>query len=249
MNPTLPDNFKQLSASQKAIYAAEALREASDSSPSGHKATLRKQVREYFGIADCTAERAERLLKLSPELAAQVKAGTRSLPKGAQEWKALEGQLAPPEDSSNSNSSEDETPASKTVWVSVKEETPAPKTVKISLQVVADQMRISRTSVATAAAIKQASPEIAAQVAAGKLSLNKAAKMAGASKGYTKGSKADAVTEEGEKLLTRCAEHLKAIHAEFPGFTVLEIAKGCITAAKHFIDGKYSPPEWATAAK
>jgi hypothetical protein len=141
---------------------------------------------------------------------------------------------APPEDSSNSNSSEDETPASKTVWLSVKEETPAPKTVKITIQEVADQMRISRTSVATAAAIKQASPEIAAQVAAGKLSLNKAAKMAGASKGYRKGSKADAVTEEGEKLLARCAEHLEAIHAEFPGFTVLEIAKGCITAAKRF---------------
>jgi hypothetical protein len=87
------------------------------------------------------------------------------------------------------------------VRVTVEEETPAPKTVKITLQEVADQMRISRTSVATAAAIKQASPEIAAQVAAGKLSLNKAAKMAGVSKGYTKGSKADPLTQEAEKLL------------------------------------------------
>ena len=133
--------------------------------------------------------------------------------------------------------------------VTVEEETPAPKTVKITLQEVANQMRISRTSVATAAAIKQASPEIAAQVAAGKLSLNKAAKMAGVSKGYTNGSKANALTQKGEKLLARCAELLEAIHAELPGFTVLEIAQGCITAAKHFVDGKYSPPERATAAK
>src|SRR5215472_15551404 len=35
MNPALPDDFKQLSVSQQAIYAAEALREASDSNPSG----------------------------------------------------------------------------------------------------------------------------------------------------------------------------------------------------------------------
>ena len=72
MNLTLPDNFEQLSASQKAIYAAEALREASDSNPSGHKATLRKQVREYFGIANSSAERAEKLLKLYPELAYSI---------------------------------------------------------------------------------------------------------------------------------------------------------------------------------
>src|SRR4029077_8590020 len=98
MNPALPDNFKQLSASQQAIYAAEALREAADSNLSGHYATLRKRVRKDFGISDSTAQRAEKLLKLYPELAAQVKAGTRSLPKGAEAWKALKTSTPAEED-------------------------------------------------------------------------------------------------------------------------------------------------------
>jgi hypothetical protein len=98
MHASLPPNFKELSASQQAIYAAEALREAADSNLSGDNATLRKRVRERFGIATSTAERAEKLLKLYPERAAEVKAGTRSLPKSAEDWKALKASTPAEED-------------------------------------------------------------------------------------------------------------------------------------------------------
>src|SRR5262245_16305528 len=98
MNPILPDNFKQLSVSQRAIYAAEALREATDSNLSGDNTTLRKRIREDFGIGTSTAEWAERLLKLYPELATEVKAGTRPLPKSAEDWKKLKTSIPAKED-------------------------------------------------------------------------------------------------------------------------------------------------------
>ena len=82
MNLTLPDNFKQLSASQQAIYAAEALREATDSNLSGDNTALRKRVREHFGIATSTAERAEKLLSCR---------GQGRYPLAAQERRGLEG--------------------------------------------------------------------------------------------------------------------------------------------------------------
>src|SRR5262249_51144757 len=98
MNATLPDNFKQLSVSQQAIYAAEALREAAANNVTENFYALRKPVRQHFDIPNSTADRAERLLKLCPELAAQVKAGTRPLPKSAKEGKGRKGRLAPPKE-------------------------------------------------------------------------------------------------------------------------------------------------------
>src|SRR5262249_31341714 len=51
-----------------------------------------------------TAERAERLLKLFPEIAAEVKAGTGSLPKSAEDWKALKTSIPAKEDQETNSS-------------------------------------------------------------------------------------------------------------------------------------------------
>jgi len=398
VNATLPDNFKQLSVSQQAIYAAEALREATDSNLSGDNATLRKRIREDFGIATSTAERAERLLKLYPERAAEVKAGTRPLPKSAEDWKALKTSIPAKEDQ-ETNSSLDSPPSEKegqrlnlalaspsssetpkptpllipfeapsgsplephplsslfpamedgefaelvenlkrnglltsivvyedkildgrnrdrgcielevtphyleyigsdplefivsanlhrrhlttgqramigsklatmkwggartsgeqrsnsTFAPSTAEEArnapthpdaPTQAPTEITLEKAADQMQVGHSSAVLAKKISQAAPEVAAQVEAGKLSLNEVATKAGI-KSKAKPSKpshsttlsatapapASPDTKDTEVLIPRCEEFLEAMHADFPGFTLQEIALACATAA------------------
>jgi hypothetical protein len=130
-------------------------------------------------------------------------------------------------------------------------EAASPALTEITLKQAANRLQVSRASAVKAKAIAKAAPDVAAQVEAGKLSLDEAAEKAGVKKasGKPKAASASPVAQQAEALRVKCAEHLEAIRTEFPGFTVLEIAKACVTAAKHFIDGKYSPPERATAAK
>jgi ParB-like chromosome segregation protein Spo0J len=373
MNPILPDNFKQLSVSQQAIYAAEALREATDSNLSGDNATLRKRIRKDFGIATSTAERAERLLKLYPELAAEVKAGTRPLPKSAENWKALKTSIPAKEDQETNSSLDSPAPEKEGQRLNLalaspsSSETPKPTTLlipfeapvgsplephplaalfpamedgefaelvedlkriglltpivvyedkilegrhrdrgcieaevnpsyveykgddplgfvisanlhrrhlttaqraaiaaklatatwgnaqrtnssfgtassEITLEKAADRMRVSRTSAVVAKAIAKTDPEVAAQVEAGKLSLNEAATKAGIkskakpskpshSKTLSAPAPASLDTKDTRVLIPRCEEWLEAMHKDFPGFTLQEIALACGTAA------------------
>jgi hypothetical protein len=382
VNATLPDNFKQLSVSQQAIYAAEALREATDSNLSGDKATLRKRIRKDFGITTSTAERAERLLKLYPELATEVKAGTRPLPKSAEDWKALKTSIPAKEDQ-ETNSSLDSPPSEKegqrlnlALASPSSSETPKPTPLLIPFEApsgsplephplsslfpamkdgefallvedlkrngllmpivvyedkilegcnrdrgcveaevtphyveyigsdplefivsvnlhrrhlttaqraaiaaklatatwggnrksenqetnssldladAANRMQVGTTSVKIAKAIAKAAPEVADEVAAGKLSLNAGAKKAGI-KGKARPSKSApsktapapakvlaTVPDSPEPkdisvLIARCEEWLEAMHKDFPGFTLQEIVLACGTAATRMME-------------
>jgi hypothetical protein len=109
-------------------------------------------------------------------------------------------------------------------------------------------MQVSRASAATARAIAKAAPEVADEVAAGKLSLNQAAKKAGI-KGKAKPSKSapaktapapakvvatapDSPEPKDTNVLTpRCEEWLEAMRKDFPSFTLQKIALACGTAA------------------
>jgi hypothetical protein len=397
MNPILPDNIKQLSVSQQAIYAAEALREAAANNVTENFYVLRKRVRQHFAIPNSTAERAERLLKLYPELATEVKAGTRSLPKSAEDWKALKTSIPAKEDQETNSSLDSPAPekegqrlnlalaspsssekpkptppfipfetlggsplephplsslfpamedgefaelvedlkrnglltsivvyedkileggnrdrgcieaevtphyveyigsdplgfivsanlhrrhlttgqramiASKlatmkwggdrtsgeqrsnsTFASSTGEEArnaPTQAPTEITLEKAADRMQVFRTSAVLAKKISEAAPEVAAQVEAGKLSLNEAAKKAEvkgqaktrASKTAKKAAPAPtnpATTAPDNRqpkdtsvLIPRCKEWLEAMHKDFPGFTLQEIALACGTTA------------------
>jgi predicted DNA-binding protein (UPF0251 family) len=395
MDVSLPPNFKQLSASQQAIYAAEALWEGIDSNLSGDNATLRKRVREHFGIATSTAERAEKLQKLYPKIASEVKAGARSLPKSAEDWKALKTSTPAQEDQETNSSldsrapekeeqrlnlalgspSGSETPkptpllipfeapdgsplephplaalfpqmesdefnklvedlihrglltpivvyedkildgrnrdrgcieakvtpryveytgsdplgfivsanlhrrhlttaqramiASKLATMKwggertseeqrpnlalAPSEAASPTSIDITLEQAANRLQVSRASAVKARAIAKAAPEVADEVAAGKLSLNEAGKKAGV-KGKAKPSKpapakktatapakvvatapASPAAKQNETLIARCEELLEMLHEDFPDFSLREIALNCGVAAERMM--------------
>jgi hypothetical protein len=119
----------------------------------------------------------------------------------------------------------------------------------VDLEKAAARMQVSRASAATARAIAKAAPEVAAEVEAGKLSLNEAAKKAEvkgqakarASKTAKKAAPAptnptttapdNREPKDTSVLIPRCEEWLEAMHKDFPGFTLQEIALACGTAA------------------
>jgi hypothetical protein len=112
----------------------------------------------------------------------------------------------------------------------------------ITLEKAADRMQVGRTSAVLAKKISEAAAEVAAQVEAGKLSLNEAATKAGIkskpkpskpahSKTLSAPDPASPDTKDTEMLIARCEEFLEAMHADFPGFTLQQIALACSTAA------------------
>ena len=119
---------------------------------------------------------------------------------------------------------------------------PTQAPTEITLEKAANRMQVGRTSAVLAKKIFQVAPEVAAQVEAGKLSLNEAATKAGV-KSMAKPSKpshsktlsapapASPGTKDTEVLIPRCKEFLEAMHADFPSFTLQQIALACSTAA------------------
>ena len=103
-------------------------------------------------------------------------------------------------------------------------------------------MQVGRTSAVLAKKISEAAPEVAAQVEAGKLSLNEAATKAGIkskakpskpshSKTLSAPAPASPDTKDTSVLIPRCEEWLEAMRKDFLGFTLQEIALACDTAA------------------
>jgi hypothetical protein len=121
-------------------------------------------------------------------------------------------------------------------------EAASPASTDITLKQAANRLQVSRASAVKAKAIAKAAPDIAAQVEAGKLSLNQAATKAGIkskakpskpshSKTLSAPAPASSVTKDTSGLIPRCEEWLEAMHKDFPGFTLQEIALACGTAA------------------
>ena len=118
----------------------------------------------------------------------------------------------------------------------------------LDLADAANRMQVGTTSGKIAKAIAKAAPEVADEVAAGKSSLNAGAKKAGI-KGKARPSKsapsktaptpakvvamapASLDTKDTSVLIPRCEGWLEAMHKDFPGFTLQEIALACGTAA------------------
>ena len=122
---------------------------------------------------------------------------------------------------------------------------PENRSNSISLEEAAERLQVSRTSAVEARAIAKADPKVADEVAAGKLSLNAGVKKAGikgqAKAKPTKPAKKNApalaspvttalenvtatLGKDTSVLIPRCEEWLKAMHADFPQFTLHEIA-------------------------